>query len=287
MKPSAETPAPADAQARRAVRPVLVYPTDVMPDDGADAPYRAARETLKQTGETIVPPRDARVIAVPAGRFFRIRSVEGPQVGDLNLWSAHDLQEQFYSGKTRALYGTHLGRGDRLWSRFPSLRPMATITWDTLDWYGWDADGGGVHDVIGTRCDPYTNRLLSGGDYHHCCHSNLTRALSDYVGLSTAEAEPLVHDVLNVFMCTGFTHDEHRYFMKASPVRPGDYLEFFAEIDLLVGLSTCPGGDCGSAHSSDAAACHPLAIDVFEPEAGSLGAWRPPEPNAYDRSHGR
>ena len=32
--------------------------------------------------------------------------------------------------------------------------PMATITADTLDWYGWDADGGGIHDVIGTRCDP-------------------------------------------------------------------------------------------------------------------------------------
>ena len=31
---------------------------------------------------------------------------------------------------------------------------MATITHDTLDWYGWDEDGAGVHDVIGTRCDP-------------------------------------------------------------------------------------------------------------------------------------
>jgi uncharacterized protein YcgI (DUF1989 family) len=56
---------------------------------------------------------------------------------------------------------------------------MATITHDTLDWYGWDEDGAGVHDVIGTRCDPYTNLLLKGTEYHHCCHSNLTRALAD------------------------------------------------------------------------------------------------------------
>ena len=27
---------------------------------------------------------------------------------------------------------------------------MATITHDTLDWYGFDDDGGSVHDVIGT-----------------------------------------------------------------------------------------------------------------------------------------
>jgi uncharacterized protein len=35
-------------------------------------------------------------------------SVEGPQVGDLNLWNAQDLSERFYSGKTRALHATHL-----------------------------------------------------------------------------------------------------------------------------------------------------------------------------------
>ena len=47
-------------------------------------------------------------------------------------------------------------------------------------------------------------------------------------------------------MCTGFTRDTGQYFMKASPVRPGDYMEFFAEIDLLGALSACPGGDCAA-----------------------------------------
>ena len=42
------------------------------------------------------------------------------------------------------------------------------------------------------------------------------------------EMEEIVHDVLNVFLCTGFTCDTGQYFVKASPVRPGDYLEFFA-----------------------------------------------------------
>ena len=114
---------------------------------------------------------------------------------------------------------------------------MATITADTLDWYGIDKYGGSVHDVIGTRCDPYTNMLLSGNNYDHCCHSNLTRALAKYKKLEISEAEQYVHDVLNVFMCTGFTRDTGQYFMKASPVRPGDYLEFFAEINLIIGLS--------------------------------------------------
>jgi hypothetical protein len=248
--------------------------------------YAAARKTLKNVAEVVVPPRDAKCFQVPAGHFFRIISMEGPQVGDLNLWSANDLTERFYSGKTRALHGTHLSTGDRLWSSFPAMRPMATITHDTLDWYGFDADGASVHDVIGTRCDPYTGRLLSGRDYHFCCHSNLIRALGAATGLSAERAEAHVHDVLNVFMCTGFTRDTHQYFMKASPVRPGDFLEFFAEIDLLGALSACPGGDCGSDHSSDAVPCYPLKVEILRPAPTTLTDWQPPLPSPYSGGHG-
>ena len=163
---------------------------------------------------------------------------------------------------------------------------MATIVADTLGWYGIDAYGGAVHDVIGTRCDPYTGNLLAGTQYHHCCHSNLTRALAKHLGRPPSEVEEQVHDVLNVFMCTGFSRDTGQYFMKASPVRPGDYLEFFAEIDLLGALSACPGGDCSAQHSSDAAACFPLKVEVFAPTEGTLKNWTSPAPNGYDRSHG-
>ncbi|HYI71565.1 MAG TPA: DUF1989 domain-containing protein [Skermanella sp.] len=279
-----EHPKPGDASERRKVRPVICYPVDslVQPDL---ASYRAARRNWEKLSEIVVPPREARCFDVPAGCFFRIVSIDGPQVGDLNLWSAGNLQERFFSGKTRALHGTHLSTGDRLWSSLPYLRPMATITEDTLDWYGFDEWGGSVHDVIGTRCDPYTHRLLAGGDYHHCCHSNLTRALADRLDRPRESVEPAVHDVLNVFMCTGFTRDTGQYFMKASPVRPGDFLEFFAEIDLLGALSACPGGDCSAEHSSDTAACHPLLVEVYRPMEPPRG-WKSPGVNAYSGTHG-
>jgi len=58
-----------------------------------------------------------------------------------------------------------------------------------------------------------------------------------------------VHDVLNVFQVTGLTPDG-RYFVKASPARKGDFLEFFAEMDVLCAISVCPHGDlsvaCGA-----------------------------------------
>ncbi|MCE0505569.1 DUF1989 domain-containing protein [Roseivivax sp. GX 12232] len=272
--------------ARRAVPPVICYPPETLPELPLTR-YAEALEGAKLVDSVTVPPREALTFDVPAGHFFRIVSVEGPQVGDLNLWNAADLSERFYSGKTRALHGTHVSTGDRLWSAFPHLRPLASVVADTLDWYGIDAHGGSVHDVIGTRCDPYTAHLLSGQDYHHCCHSNLTRALADRLGLPLAEAEPHVHDVLNVFMCTGFTRDTGQYFMKASPVRPGDALTCLAEVDLLGALSACPGGDCGSEHSSDSAPCYPLRVEILAPEAGALGEWQSPARAGYDRSHGR
>ncbi len=279
-----EVTPPQDAEERRTIPPVICYPVDTLPRPNLGA-YQAARDGWEKMDEVVVPPREARCFSVPAGCFFRIVSIEGPQVGDLNLWAADNLGERFFSGKTRALHGTHLSTGDQLWSCLPYLRPMATITHDTLDWYGFDEFGGSVHDVIGTRCDPYTHKLLSGHEYHHCCHSNLTRALADKVGRPRESVEPAVHDVLNVFMCTGFTRDTGQYFMKASPVRPGDYLEFFAEIDLLGALSACPGGDCSAEHSSDVALCHPLLVEVYRPKAAPEG-WTSPPCNGYSRKHG-
>jgi uncharacterized protein YcgI (DUF1989 family) len=278
-------PAPADAAARRAAKPTVVYPAGTMAKPDM-AVLEAARRMMIKTDEIVVPPRDARTFRVARGQFVRIVSIDGPQVGDLNLWNADDLSERFFSGKTRALHATHVGAGDRLWSSMPHLRPMATISHDTLGWYGFDADGAGVHDVIGTRCDPYTNLLLNGTPYDFCCHSNLSRAVAAELKTEPRAVEHHVHDVLNVFMCTGFTRDTQQYFMKASPVRPGDFIELFAEIDLLGALSACPGGDCSATHSSDAAACYPLKIEIFEPDRALLATWAWPSPSNYHRGHG-
>lgn len=82
------------------------------------------------------------------GQTCRFLLNSGAQVGDVNLWNLHDfnvvycvqfngnnvntyiilqLQEYFYSGKTRCIHAGHLSIGDRLWSCMPYLRPMATV----------------------------------------------------------------------------------------------------------------------------------------------------------------
>jgi uncharacterized protein YcgI (DUF1989 family) len=111
------------------------------------------------------------------------------------------------------------------------MRPLVTIISDSLAWYGEDEHGGRVHDLLGTRCDPYINTVLSGGEYDFHCHSNLTRAVLPF-GL----AESDVHDVINIFQVTGLD-PKGKYFMNPCPAKSGDHIEFLAEQDVLMGLS--------------------------------------------------
>ena len=85
-----EVKEPQDADARRTISPVICYPVDTLPRPDLSA-YQAARDGWEKVDEVIVPPREASCFHVPAGSFFRIVSIEGPQVGDLNLWSADDV----------------------------------------------------------------------------------------------------------------------------------------------------------------------------------------------------
>ena len=101
---------PADADQRRAASPVICYSVDQLPAYDTNF-YHNARQGMSKIAEVLVPPRDARTFDVPAGHFFRITGVEGSQVGDLNLWNADDLNERFFSGKTRQLHASHVTTG--------------------------------------------------------------------------------------------------------------------------------------------------------------------------------
>ncbi len=273
----------------RTTKPIPCYAVDQIPaKKGGEELYKSLASVVesgkaKLISEVEIPAREAVSWVVKTGQMWRICCHKGPQVADMNCWNLHNPSEHFYSSKTRQIHATHLTTGDRLWSNMPYMRPLATITNDTIA-YGWDEDGAGVHDVIGSRCDPYTHKLLTGEESHVCCHSNLTRQC-----LLDGLEESHVHDVLNVFMCTGFTKDTHQYFTKPSPVDVGDYLEFLAETDLRVSASTCPQGDvslaCGGGGEP---VVYPLKVEVYELPEDFLtkAGWKPSEVSNYSRSHG-
>ncbi len=250
-----------------------------------------AHRTL--TESFTLPIRSGRAWTVPQGHMVRISTPEGPQVGDLNIWNLHNPRERFWAARTRQLHASHVSTYDRLWSCLPYLRPLVTIVADSLKDYGVDEWGGRCHGLLGTRCDPYVNHMLSGDSYDYHCHSNLTRAVLPH-GLTEFD----VHDVINLFQVTGLDKDG-KYFMEACPAKRGDFIELFAEQPLLMALSTCPGGDLstwGWGEGGDGAegekksmleCCRPLKVEVFRlKDDDALKEWKPPEPVAYRGSHG-
>src|SRR5438477_463120 len=155
-----------------------------------------------------VPNRSGYAWPVRAGGLVRIVAIEGPQVCDLNLWNLNNPRERFWAARTRQLQGAHVTTFDRLWSCLPYLRPIATITNDTLPTEP-TANGGRCHDLLGSRCDPYLYKLLDDRDYNVTCHNNLSRAIAQF---HLTELD--VHDVLNIFQVTGLDPVHEIYFME-------------------------------------------------------------------------
>ncbi|KAL4952544.1 hypothetical protein BDW69DRAFT_167411 [Aspergillus filifer] len=250
-----------------------------------------------------IRPCSAQAWIVPAGHVCRLTTPNGPQVGDLNIWNAKNPRERLWAARTRQIHASHVSVGDRLWSNLPYLRPLVTITGDSLaggqlhdvldvdgkkegKGFGITQFGGRVHDLLGTRCDPYVNLLMGGESFDFHCHSNLTRAVMPW-GLT----EPDVHDVLNVFQVTGLD-DDAKYFMETSPAKPGEYFEFFAEVDVLCALSACPGGDLSnwgweSKEDTMGATTRPLGVEVYKiTDDKALEGWSEPQSPKYTGMHG-
>jgi uncharacterized protein YcgI (DUF1989 family) len=223
-----------------------------------------------------VPPRSGMAWVVHAGQICRITTADGPQAGDLNVWSLVNPREHFWAARTRMLEGTHVTTGSRLWSTRPYHRPMLTFIADTLPTEP-SALGGRCHDLLGTGCDPFIWKLMNGVDFDRTCYNNLARAVAPF---HLTEFD--VHDVLNLFMRTGL-NSAGMYQMEPVPAKPGDHVEFLAEIDLLCAISACPAGDIsvphlGSRRGDPAPTCRPLEVEVFAVEPSLLAGWRSPEP---------
>src|SRR5438552_6656056 len=118
----------------------------------------------RRVHEHIVPIRSGHAWPVKAGCVVRIVTVEGPQVCDLNLWNVYNPRERFWAARTRQLQGAHVTTFDRLWSCLPYLRPMVTITNDTLPTPP-PPNEDASNDRPGGRCDQYLTNLPNDGTY--------------------------------------------------------------------------------------------------------------------------
>jgi len=225
---------------------------------------RRARSAFRLVEKSIILLEERGLaFVVKRGQAARIVCIEGPQVADVCFWNANDFAEKFWNDQTLNREGTHLTTFSRIWGNMPRYRPMMTIIEDTVD-NKPTHPGARHHILLGAHCNPhYWYWALKDKTHPYVtkfnCYCNLSRAVAPF-GLGPED----LHDNINLFQKTRIDAETGRYVSEVSDAQQGDYVEFYAEIDVLMAVSLCPCGSCNYYWTEGEQDVKPLGIEIYE-----------------------
>jgi uncharacterized protein len=172
-----------------------------------------------------------RIIAVQSGAGFKLKKgqllkvtdLKGQQVSDLFCFNLNDFSESLSSGRSIDYNDKiFLSTGHQLYSNRSEV--MLSIIEDSC----------GRHDFLMTPCSLKMFQIVAdNSEYHPSCHENLAKSFSEF-GISSDQ----ISTTFNIFMNVSVASDGQ--IKIDQPIsKAGDYILFKAEMDLLVGLTSC------------------------------------------------
>jgi uncharacterized protein YcgI (DUF1989 family) len=198
----------------------------------------------KIVNELIIPKGEGKAFEVLKGRVFRVIDLEGKQVGDMTLLNLRDFREKFSSQVTVATNGMSFKKAEKLYSGPPGMNVMARVIEDKV----------GTHWIHG-RCTRLYYQTYHGTDDHRSCQQNIADALNPY-GLSEYDVP---FGTFNIFMNVEVDKDCHFKFHPPLS-KKGDYIDFLAEMDILVAISACPETET----VVNEYAIKPLKVEIYQ-----------------------
>lgn len=216
------------------------------------------RKNFKLVSSQVILACSGRGFKVDKGQVFRIVQIDGPQIGDVWFFNQHDTNEHFMGHTTFLHEGAYPQQFTQFWSCMPQVRPMATML---LEHSGQPKlpDNFHNHVVIGGHCTSKQWEMLSGIKDHNSCHANAIDAVKPF-GLGEAE---IMHDNFMVFQ-PSFIQSDGSGDSVSSQSQPGDFVEFYADIDLIVAISACPVGDYAVPMTqADKVTTRPLGFEIY------------------------
>jgi uncharacterized protein YcgI (DUF1989 family) len=210
---------------------------------------------MKVVHEHVMAPKSGHAVTVHKGQHLRITDIEGRQVVDMALFNADNHREKLSTSNSRTRYVPREGEpyvprdkllpGDNLMSTL--CRPMMTIVEDT-------PEPKGIHDTHNRMC----NRFLfesHGVDSRDGCHEIISKAVAEY-GIEPED----IPDTMDLFMNYHHDCERGRWVIDTPVSKAGDFVEFRAEMDLLVGLSNCPEDVLTQCNDKN---CTPMKVEVL------------------------
>ena len=186
-----------------------------------------------ENGVVELAPRTGTSLILRKGERLSIIDPHGEQVSDIAAFNATDVREKLSNGRTfdynKKIY---LTTGDVIYSNRSNA--MLRIVEDTV----------GRHDFLFTPCSKATFRILYGDEYtRHGCFENLALALEKF-----GVEEDNIQSPFNCFMNVPIDGKTGRITVEPPLSKPGDHIDFVAEMDLVVAITACsaPRSNAGS-----------------------------------------
>lgn len=185
------------------------------------------QEQPKLNNNHEIPPRTGTAFVLKAGQELTVIDPQGGQVSDLLAFNAHDTREVISNGRTFDYADTiYLTTGHKLYSNRSNV--LLRIIEDTC----------GRHDFLLTPCSKDTFWIIYGHeDPHQGCFGNLVGALEKY-GIQPDD----IPCAFNCFMNVPVNGDTGKFEVKPPTSKPGDYIRFVAETDVIIGMTACSAG---------------------------------------------
>lgn len=170
-----------------------------------------------------VPGYSGLAVGVKRGSLVRVTDICGAQIGDLFALSEANHLEYLSAAVTRAV----------IWRLFPRVgesfytnlrRPILSFLEDTSP---------GIHDMLFAPCDQLLFEELGYKGAHPNCRDNYLSAVA-----KAGVKHTVVPDPVNIFENTPARSDG-TLVANLTPTKPGDYVTFRAEMDILFVLTAC------------------------------------------------
>lgn len=190
----------------------------------------------------VIAPQTGTAFELKKGDILTIIDPMGQQVSDMVLFNYKDPKEKLSAGKTMDFEESILlTTGNFLWSN--RSQKLMEILEDT----------NGRNDFLLAPCSPETFQIMyDHTGYHPSCIENLQQNLQPY-GIEIDD----IPTAFNVFMNVQF--DAQGKLKVLPPTsKPGDYVRFKAEMDLIVALTAC------SAEDSNGGTFKPIHYNISE-----------------------
>ena len=233
--------------------------------------------TLKPKGDKPPMLGMGRAFYVNAGQVFRVsQPEERGNIVDVmfinreNTDEANDLTTQLLHE------GFHMTKYTRVWSGLPYMRPLAVCIEDGTD-RSYLPRGYENHEWVG-HCTSEMIEAAEGRLNANSCHANFLQAAKQ---VALGERVARLPNA-NVFQPATWKLNDKGQLMGYADVplqtKKGDYIDFYAQMDLFILVSLCPVGDQTATWSEvtlTSMKCEVFETNTTPPEFKRFHDWRP------------